>query len=123
MISGASQEPGGGSWRIAMKQALASLLLLTLFISGLPAQEKPAAKKSKNPLASAIDSNAGSLSSGKQSPVAEDGEFLRRVMLDLVGYPPNLEQVKAFMADANANKRSDKIDELLDTEDWADRTA
>lgn len=102
--------------------ALASLLLLPVLISGLPAQEK-AAKKSKNPLASAIDSNAGSLSSGKQSPIAEDGEFLRRVMLDLVGYPPNLEQVKAFMADANANKRADKIDELLESEDWADRTA
>src|SRR5262249_13594969 len=56
-------------------------------------------------------------------PLADDGEFLRRVMLDLVGYPPSLEQVKAFMADTNVDKRSEKIDQLLDSEDWADRTA
>jgi len=60
---------------------------------------------------------------GKTSPIAEDGEFLRRVMLDLVGYPPSLAQVKAFMADANPDKRSEKIDQLIDSEDWADRTA
>lgn len=52
--------------------------------------------------------------------VAEDGEFLRRVMLDLVGYPPNLEQVKAFMADPSSKKRAAKIDELLAGEQYAD---
>ena len=44
-------------------------------------------------------------------------------MLDLVGYPPSLEQVKAFMAEPNVDKRSEKIDQLLDSEEWADRTA
>ena len=29
-----------------------------------------------------------------QAAASEDGEFLRRVMLDIVGYPPNLDQVK-----------------------------
>ena len=106
-----------------MIRLVPALLIAAGLLAG-PAAAQQAAKKPKPPLASAIDSAAGSLGGGaKTSPLSEDGEFLRRVMLDLVGYPPNLEQVKAFMADPNPNKRSEKIDALLDTEDWADRTA
>src|SRR5204863_9842323 len=76
------------------------------------------------PLSSGIDSNAASgMGGAKASPLTEDGEFLRRVMLDLVGYPPNLEEVKAFIASTNPDKRAEKIDQLLDSEEWADRTA
>src|SRR6185295_19695077 len=32
-----------------------------------------------------------------QAPPSDDGEFLRRVMFDLVGYPPSGPQVKAFV--------------------------
>jgi hypothetical protein len=100
--------------------ALLVVLLLGSSASSHPQQQK----KPKSPLSSGIDSSASSLqSSGKPSPLAEDGEFLRRVMLDLVGYPPSLEQVKAFIADPNVDKRSEKIDQLIDSEDWADRTA
>ncbi len=101
----------------------ATLLVLFVLSSGADSSPQQAGKKTKPVIASAIDAAAGSSGAAKASPLTEDGEFLRRVMLDLVGYPPNLEQVKAFMADANPNKRSDKIDELLETEDWADRTA
>jgi hypothetical protein len=101
----------------------ATLLILFLLGSASPSSSQQAGKKAKSPLASAIDGAAGTSGAGKVSPLTEDGEFLRRVMLDLVGYPPNLEQVKAFMADPNPNKRADKIDELLETEDWASRTA
>ena len=55
-----------------------------------------------------------------QSAPADDGEFLRRVMLDLVGCPPNAEQVKAFVADPGPGKRTAKIDELLASDEWAD---
>lgn len=97
---------------------------LALLVFAAPAASQSQQKKPKSALASGIDSNAGGVSGGgKVSPLAEDGEFMRRVMLDLVGYPPNLEQVKAFMADANPDKRSELIDKLLDSEDWADRTA
>ena len=100
--------------------AVLILLLLGSTASSHPQQQK----KPKSPLSSGIDSNAASLAgTGKLSPLADDGEFLRRVMLDLVGYPPSLEQVKAFIADTNVDKRSEKIDQLLETEDWADRTA
>jgi hypothetical protein len=106
---------------------LASLLVLFLLGSGTPSSSQDApvvGKKVKPPFASAVDSAAGSMSGGvKTSPPSEDGEFLRRVSLDLVGYPPNLEQVKAFIADANPNKRAEMIDKLLDMDEWADRTA
>ncbi len=101
----------------------ATLLILLLLVSGAsstPQQQK----KPKSALSSGIDASANSVGGGgKQSPLADDGEFLRRVMLDLVGFPPSLEQVKAFMADTNVDKRSEKIDQLLDSEEWADRTA
>ena len=98
--------------------------LLTLFVLSSGAAPQDAPKKAKSALSSGIDSAAsGYFGSAKASPIAEDGEFLRRVMLDLVGYPPSLDQVKAFMADTNVNKRAEIIDKLLDSDDWADRTA
>jgi len=105
--------------KLSLGIALAFLILAAPTVS-YPQQ----AKRSKSALSQGIDSNAGAVSGGgKQSPVSEDGEFLRRVMLDLVGYPPNLEEVKAFIADTNPDKRAERIDKLLDSDDWADRTA
>ena len=103
--------------------------LLVLLIAGAvasPAQEtkaEPSRGDAKKPVAvGAVDSAAKSIRGydTKASAVADDGEFLRRVMLDLVGYPPNLQQVKAFIADPSPNKRVQKIHDLVETEDWAD---
>lgn len=100
----------------------AALLGLTL-AAPLPSYPQQA-KKPKSALSAGIDSNAAAgMGGAKASALTEDGEFLRRVMLDLVGYPPNLDEVKAFIADTNPDKRAEKIDQLLETEDWADRTA
>src|SRR4029453_1917240 len=102
----------------------AGVLLLCFLVAGTESHPQSAQKKPKSPLSSGIDSNASSMyGNAKPSPLADDGEFLRRVMLDLVGYPPSLEQVKAFMADTNVDKRSEMIDKLLESEDWADRTS
>jgi hypothetical protein len=107
-----------------MRHALLALLVVFSLGSTTPASPQQSAKKPKPALSSGIDSVAGGLlGSAKASPLAEDGEFLRRLMLDLVGYPPNLEQVKAFAADPNVNKRAEKIDQLLESEEWADRTS
>jgi len=59
---------------------------------------------------------------GFRNPTAlcGDGEFLRRVMLDLVGYPPNADEVRAFVADPDPEKRAAKVDHLLATERYAD---
>ncbi|HUR38183.1 MAG TPA: DUF1549 domain-containing protein [Planctomycetota bacterium] len=106
------------------KTLLGTALLLLLTLAAPPASHSQSAKKPKSPLSSGIDSNAASgMGGAKASALTEDGEFLRRVMLDLVGYPPNLDEVKAFIANTNPDKRSEKIDQLLDSEDWADRTA
>lgn len=42
-----------------------------------------------------------------------DEEFLRRVSIDLVGLLPTVEEYEAFLADADPDKRTRKIDELL----------
>lgn len=48
------------------------------------------------------------------SPVAEDGEWLRRVYLDILGHVPPVEDVEAFIADKDKAKRTKVIDKLLD---------
>ena len=60
------------------------------------------------------------------SAVAEDGEWLRRVYLDIVGHVPPVEEVDAFIANKDKAKRALVIDKLLDdpgyvrswTTDW-----
>jgi hypothetical protein len=50
-----------------------------------------------------------------------DAEFLRRVTLDLTGEIPTRDSVKAFLADARADKRERVIDQLLASDAFADR--
>jgi hypothetical protein len=47
------------------------------------------------------------------SDLSSDAEFLRRVTIDTVGTLPSPDEVRAFLADPDPNKRSRKIDELL----------
>jgi len=48
------------------------------------------------------------------SAVADDGEWLRRVYLDIIGHVPPVEDVEAFIADKDKSKRTKVIDKLLD---------
>ncbi|MDW8267217.1 MAG: DUF1549 domain-containing protein [Gemmataceae bacterium] len=48
-----------------------------------------------------------------------DEEFLRRVSLDLTGTLPRPDEVVAFMADPSPDKRSRKVDELLERPSYA----
>jgi hypothetical protein len=50
----------------------------------------------------------------------DDGEFLRRVMLDLAGCPPSADEVGRFLAEESPQKRAAKIDELLSSLRFAD---
>src|SRR5690242_20984567 len=45
--------------------------------------------------------------------VADDGAFLRRIYLDVIGRIPTVEEAKAFLADTAADKRTRLIDNLL----------
>ena len=57
------------------------------------------------------------------APTAGDAEFLRRVQLDLIGRIPTSGEVKAFVADPNPKKRSEKIDALLEHEAFSEKWA
>jgi hypothetical protein len=53
------------------------------------------------------------------SELCSDEQFIRRVTLDLTGTLPTPDQVKAFLADTNANKRDALVDRLLETPEYA----
>lgn len=54
------------------------------------------------------------------SPLCDDATFLRRVTLDIAGRLPTEDEAKAFLANKNAEKRDQWIDELLGGPDYAD---
>jgi hypothetical protein len=49
------------------------------------------------------------------APATDDANFLRRVMLDLVGRPPTAAQAKAFLADSDTGKRTKLVDQLIES--------
>src|SRR5437879_405856 len=55
------------------------------------------------------------------APIAPDQEFLRRVMLDLTGRIPSPAQVRDFLADTSADKRSKLIDKLIGSPGFVDK--
>lgn len=52
------------------------------------------------------------------SPPCTDAEFLRRAMLDAIGTTPTPEEVDAFLADADPDKRTKLVDRLLDRPEY-----
>lgn len=54
---------------------------------------------------------------------SEDGEFLRRIYLDLVGRIPSITETRAYLADASPDKRAHTIDRLLASDESAEHMA
>ncbi len=54
----------------------------------------------------------------RPSALTTDDAFMRRVYLDTIGRLPTSDEVKAFLADTDPDKRSKLIDTLLDTPEW-----
>ncbi|XZE33384.1 DUF1553 domain-containing protein [Pirellulaceae bacterium SH501] len=54
------------------------------------------------------------------SPICTDSEFLRRSSLDATGTIPTEEQVRAFLADTDPNKRAKWVDQLLTSPAYVD---
>ena len=53
------------------------------------------------------------------SDECNDAEFLRRVRLDMTGTLPTASEVEAFLSDSAVDKRAQKVDELLETPEYA----
>lgn len=77
-------------------------------------------------LAARIDARLASRwAEAKVSPVAraDDGEFLRRASLDLVGRIPTAAEARDFLDDPDPTKRAALVDRLLDSPAYAERAA
>ncbi|MFO0867278.1 MAG: DUF1549 domain-containing protein, partial [Gemmataceae bacterium] len=82
---------------------------------------KPIAKYPEYPIRNFIDELA--LARWKKLGIAPsetctDGEFIRRVTLDLCGRLPTIEETKSFLADKGADRRAKLIDRLLEDRDY-----
>lgn len=55
----------------------------------------------------------------RPSPPADDGQFLRRVTIDLCGRLPTIDETRSFLADSSPDKRTRLVDRLLDSADYA----
>jgi hypothetical protein len=53
------------------------------------------------------------------SELCSDGEFIRRVTLDLCGRLPTADETRTFLADKTADRRAKLIDRCLDDRDYA----
>src|SRR6185436_14500576 len=51
---------------------------------------------------------------------AQEGEFLRRVTLDLIGRIPTLTEAKAYLADEKPDRRARVVDRLLGSPEFAE---
>ena len=93
------------SWRCLWVVTLTSLL------GQLIAQ--PAEIMAADPLHARIDASITAGHPGSVSALASDAEFIRRIYLDLHGTVPTTTQVRSFLADESADKRSKVVDQLL----------
>ena len=57
----------------------------------------------------------------KPAGLCTDEEFLRRVSLDLIGLQPMADEVRAFLADTSADKRTRAIDALFQRPEYVDQ--
>jgi len=85
------------------------VLALCLIASRLDAE--PSLSQRIDTLVRAKGSDYGAIA----SPLADDGEFLRRVYLDLNGINPTAEEARAFLKDADPKKREALVDRLLES--------
>ena len=99
-----------------LKAVTATLCTLSLFAvaPGAIADE---------PLHVRIDRMIEAQADGSLSPLSDDGEFLRRVYLDLAGRIPSSVEAREFFADADEEKRPKVIDRLLASEEYPRRMA
>jgi hypothetical protein len=52
------------------------------------------------------------------APIASDEEFFRRVHIDLIGRIPDSDDLRAFLASSDPDKRAKLVDRLTGSKDW-----
>jgi hypothetical protein len=55
--------------------------------------------------------------------ICSDAQFVRRIYIDLAGRIPTLDERQSFLDDTRPNKRSERIDQLLQSEDYVQNFA
>lgn len=96
---------------------------IAVLLLSLPPLTAPEAAPQDGTPGSRLDAAVEALkgfSPAHASGVSDDAEFLRRAMLDLLGYPPDAGEAASFLADSSPDKRAKKIDALLATPRFAD---
>lgn len=105
----------GARWTL-MRNGLRSAWIVTLGL--MAAGQALAAEQS---LHERIDRAIEAGREGRLAPPADDGEFLRRMSLDLTGMIPTADEARAFFEDTNPNKREALIDRTLGSLEFARR--
>lgn len=71
------------------------------------------ASEVSRPLREVIDATFAQRWGSPHWPLADDGEFVRRIHLDLLGRIPSIAETRAFISDTSPNKREALVDRLL----------
>src|SRR5687767_11639217 len=110
--------------RVVCRIVALPLLAAALLVDAAAAQDKPLDER----IDELIEANRSPpLRGGDRdgvaayAPAASDGEFLRRVYLDLAGRIPSATETRAFLADSDADKRAKVIDKLLASDEYVRR--
>jgi len=105
-----------------MKRVPSAALSVSVFVVGVTACDSGLGNEAAMvPIVEFIDAN---IQQGyddneiKPSAVADDGEWVRRLYLDIVGRIPTLEETKRYLSDESPRKKSVLIGELLDSQDY-----
>jgi hypothetical protein len=101
-----------------MLSPLGRIVAVPLLVAGLLFQVAAAQEK---PLHERIDELIELKAAAPLAPPAPDGEFLRRVYLDLAGRVPSADETRAFLADADEGKRAKLIEKLLAGDEYVRR--
>ncbi len=86
----------------------------------------PPAGGSEDPRAGTIDQHIERVwkeNGLKPSAPATDGEWCRRVYLDVLGRIPTVDELKAFLADRSSDKQVRLVHRLLDAEEYTEEYA
>ncbi|MFM8981278.1 MAG: DUF1549 and DUF1553 domain-containing protein, partial [Planctomycetia bacterium] len=114
--------------RPTSRQASAAVLQLLVLLGTAsvlragPEATPTAVGRDWRPTAEAVDAafDAALSAAGiTPAPASDDGEFLRRVRLDLTGTLPTAQEAREFLADRTPGKRERKVEALLASDDYA----